>query len=143
MIRTYSELITIPTFEERFKYCQTFQKLGDETFGSERYLNQAFYHSYEWKKIIRPKIILRDQGFDLAMPGYPIKGPIYVHHLNPVTIEDLIKEREYALLAEYMVSCSFDTHNCLHFGYEPRQREYVERKPNDTAPWLLGGDENG
>ena len=139
MTRTYSELITIPTFEERFKYCQTFQHLGDETFGSQRYLNQAFYHSYEWRKIIRPKIILRAGGNDLAMAGYPIPGHIYVHHLNPITVEDLIKSKEWALLPEYMVSCSFDTHNGLHYGYEAKHREYIERKPNDTAPWLLEG----
>lgn len=137
MIRTYSELITIPTFAERFKYCQTHQYIGNETFGSQRYLNQAFYHSYEWRKIVRPKIILRDGGNDLAMDGYPINGPIYIHHLNSVMVEDLIQHKDWILLPEYMVSCSLNTHNGLHYGYDPVQREYVERKPNDTAPWLL------
>jgi len=136
MIRTYSELIKLPTFEERFKYCQTGQYVGEETFGADRYLNQAFYHSYEWKKIIRPKIIIRDNGCDLAMPGFAIPGYIYVHHLNSMAVKDLIERKEWVMLPEYLVCCSLDTHNALHYGYESPKPAYVERTPNDTAPWL-------
>lgn len=137
MIKTYSELIKLPTFKERFEYCKLGGIVGDETFGAHRYLNQAFYHSYEWRKIIRPLIIRRDNGNDLAMDGYNIPGHIYVHHLNPIAIIDLLERRDFAYIPEYMVSCSYETHNALHYGFEPTQKEYVERKPNDTAPWLL------
>jgi len=137
MTKTYSELITIPTFEERFKYCQTNQKVGEETFGAHRFLNQRFYSSTEWKKLIRPKIIIRDNACDLAMDGMPIMGSIYIHHLNPMKVEDLIEKRDWVLLPEYLVCTSFKTHEALHYGYEPPRFKPIERKPNDTAPWLM------
>lgn len=136
MIKTYSELIKLPTFQERFAYCSDPQLIGEETFGPHRYLNQAFYHSTEWRKIIRPEIIRRDNGNDLACEGYAIVGHIYVHHLNPMRIIDLIERKDWALLPEYMVSCSLRTHNALHYGGEPISREPITRRPNDTAPWL-------
>lgn len=137
MIRTYSELIKLPTFEERFKYCQTLQYVSDETFGAHRYLNQRFYSSPEWKKQIRPKIIIRDNACDLALPDYPIAGPIYIHHLNSMVIEDLIERKEWVLLPEYLVCTSFRTHQAIHFEAEPPKYIPKERKPNDTAPWLM------
>ena len=137
MIKTYSELILLPTFEERFKYCLMKQPVGKETFGSNRYLNQAFYTSHEWRKIIRPKIIQRDNACDLGCEGYAITGYIYVHHLNPMTIEDLVAREDWTLLPEYMISCSLNTHNALHYGGTPVSREPIIRKPNDTAPWLM------
>lgn len=137
MTKSYSELIKLPTFQERFKYCQTNQHVGDDTFGHLRYLNQKFYHSYEWRKIIRPKVILRDNGNDLACDGYPIHDHIYIHHLNPINAADLVERCELVLLLDNLVCCSFDTHNNLHYGYAPTKAEYVARKPNDTAPWLL------
>lgn len=136
MIKSYSELIKLPTFEERFKYCQENQVVGNETFGSNRYLNQTFYHSYEWRKIIRPEIIKRDNACDLGCDGYSISGHIYVHHLNPIRVEDLILRKDWAFLSEYMISCSLDTHNALHYGGVPVSKEPIVRKPNDTAPWL-------
>lgn len=136
MIKSYSELIKLPTFIERFKYCQENQHVGDETFGPNRYLNQAFYHSYEWRKIIRPQIIRRDNACDLACEGYIIPGHIYVHHLNPMKVEDLIARKDWAFLPEYMVSCSLATHNALHYGGDPNLKEPIVRRLNDTAPWL-------
>ena len=140
MSKTYSELILLPTFQERFDYCKLGGIVGDETFGSNRYLNQRFYHSYEWKNIIRPFIIRRDNANDLALEDYPINGSIYVHHLNPIAIEDLLNRRAFAYLPEYMVSCSLHTHNALHYGSLPAAREYIARRPNDTAPWLMEED---
>ena len=134
-IKTYSELITLPTFEERFKYCQINQYVGEETFGCSRYLNQRFYKSPEWRKI-RQKIIIRDNGCDLAHPDYPIVGVIYIHHLNPMQIEDIINRKEYILLQEFLVCVSFDTHQALHYGYESPKSRLVIRTPNDTSPWL-------
>lgn len=136
MIKTYSELIKLKTFKERFAYCSDPQHIGEETFGPHRYLNQAFYHSHEWRKILRPEIIRRDNGNDLACEGYAIMGHIYVHHLNPMCVIDLIERKDWALLPEYMVSCSLSTHNALHYGGEPASREPITRRPNDTAPWL-------
>ena len=139
-MKTYSELITLPTFEERFKYCQENQRVGEETFGGHRYLNQRFYHSHEWLKMVRPKIIMRDKACDLAVEGYEIFGPVYIHHLNPMKVVDLIESKEYVYLAEYLVCTSFDTHQALHYGTEPISKLPVTRRPNDTAPWLMGGD---
>lgn len=134
-IKTYSELITFPTFEERFKYCQTNQHVSEETFGSHRYLNQRFYKSPEWRKI-RQLVIIRDNGCDLACPDYPIAGVIYIHHLNPMQIEDIINRKEYILLMEFLICASFNTHQALHYEYEPPQIRPVVRTPNDTSPWL-------
>ena len=138
-MKTYSELISLPTFEERFKYCQENQRVGEETFGGHRYLNQAFYSSYDWKKVIRPKIIIRDNACDLAVEGYSIYGPVYVHHLNPMIVEDLISRKEYIYLPEYLVCTSFNTHQALHYGKEPFSNKPIVRMPNDTAPWLMEG----
>lgn len=139
-MKTYSELIKLPTFEERFKYCQEGQHVGEETFGGHRYLNQRFYHSTEWLKVIRPKIVMRDNACDLAVDGYEIYGPVYIHHLNPMKVVDLIEQKEYVYLPEFLICTSFDTHQAIHYGAEPISRFPVERRPNDTAPWLLGGD---
>lgn len=136
MIKTYSELITIPTFEERFKYCQTGQHVGKETFGGHRYLNQRFYSSPEWKRI-RRSIIIRDNANDLAMDGYPIGRAVYIHHLNSMQVEDLIERKDWVLLPDFLVCTSFETHQALHYGYEPTRKDFAIRTPNDTAPWLL------
>lgn len=135
MIRTYSELILLPTFEQRFDYLKLNGSIGTETFGFDRYLNQMFYRSKEWKHI-RNKVIVRDNGCDLAMPDSEIFGRIYIHHMNPIQAKDILDQSEYLLNTDYLVCVSMDTHNALHYGdYSLLLRGPVERKPNDTCPW--------
>ena len=134
-IRRYSELIRIPTFEERFEYLRLDGQVGADTFGSDRYLNQIFYKSPEWKKI-RDEIIIRDQCCDLAMPGYDIHGPVLIHHLNPITKEDILSRTDLLLNPEYLVCTIQSTHNDIHYGdVNLLITNPIERKPNDTCPW--------
>ena len=134
-IRRYSELIQIPTFEERFEYLRLDGQVGADTFGSDRYLNQIFYKSPEWKKI-RDEIIIRDQCCDLAMPGYDIHGPVLIHHLNPITKEDILSRTDLLLNPEYLVCTIQSTHNAIHYGdVNLLITNPIERKPNDTCPW--------
>lgn len=134
-IRRYSELIQIPTFEERFEYLRLDGQVGVDTFGSDRYLNQIFYKSPEWKKI-RDEIIIRDQCCDLAMPGYDIYGPVLIHHLNPITKEDILSRTDLLLNPEYLVCTIQSTHNAIHYGdVNLLITNPIERKPNDTCPW--------
>jgi hypothetical protein len=135
MIRSYSELIKIPTFEERFRYLKLDSKVGEDTFGFERYLNQSFYHSYEWKQI-RREVIVRDMGLDLASAGREIDGLIIVHHMNPITVQDIVKATKLLLNPEYLISTCKRTHDAIHYGdIKIYCEEPVERKPNDTCPW--------
>ena len=134
-IRCYSELITLPTFEERFKYLQLNGQVGKSTFGFDRYINQKFYRSSEWKRV-RNEIILRDNGCDLGMEGYEIHGRILIHHMNPITIADIESMSEYLMNPEYLISTVHNTHNAIHYGDENLLiKEPIERKPNDTCPW--------
>lgn len=134
-IRRYSELIQIPTFEERFEYLRLDGQVGADTFGSDRYLNQIFYKSPEWKKI-RDEIIIRDQCCDLAMPGYDIHGPVLIHHLNPITKADILSRTDLLLNPEYLVCTIQSTHNAIHYGdVNLLITNPIERKPNDTCPW--------
>ena len=134
-IRTYSELIKIPTFEERFQYLRLDGIVGESTFGFDRYLNQIFYKSARWKKI-RDYVILRDNGCDLAMEGYEIYDRILVHHMNPITIKDIEHESEFLIDPEFLISTVHNTHNAIHYGDENLlPRLPVERKPFDTCPW--------
>ena len=134
-IKTYSELITIPTFEERFKYLQLNGVVGKETFGFDRYINQNFYRSQEWKRI-RDQIILRDNGCDLGLDGYEIYGRIYIHHMNPILIKDIIHQSDFLLNPEYLICTTHNTHNAIHYGDENLLiTAPIERKPNDTCPW--------
>lgn len=134
-IRTYSDLISIPTFQERFKYLQLNGLVGDLTFGGHRQLNQILYQSTEWKRA-RREVILRDNGFDLAHEDYPIYGIIYVHHLNPLSIDDVLERRYCVFDLDNLVSVSFDTHQAIHYGDESLiKKDPVTRKPNDTCPW--------
>lgn len=134
-IRRYSELIQIPTFEERFEYLRLDRQVGADTFGSDRYLNQIFYKSPEWKKI-RDEIIIRDQCCDLAMPGYDIHGPVLIHHLNPITKADILSRTDLLLNPEYLVCTIQSTHNAIHYGdVNLLITNPIERKPNDTCPW--------
>lgn len=140
-IRTYSELITIPTFEERYQYLRLGGRVGEETFGFDRYLNQQFYLSDEWRSI-RDYVIVRDTGNnkycqDLGMPyGYDIDGLIMVHHMNPVTKEDILRRSKYLLDPEYLISTIKNTHDAIHYGDESLLiSKPIERYKNDTCPW--------
>ena len=134
-IRTYSELITLPTFEERFKYLQLNGQVGKDTFGFDRYINQNFYRSLEWKRV-RDKVMLRDNGCDLGVEGYEIHGRILIHHMNPITIKDIEFMSEYLLNPEYLISTVHNTHNAIHYGDESLLiTAPIERRKNDTCPW--------
>lgn len=135
IIRTYSELITLPTFEERFRYLKLDGDVGVETFGFDRYLNQAFYSSDEWKSI-RNQVIIRDNGCDLGIEGREIYKRIIIHHMNPITKEDLLYKTEYLLNPEYLICTIKTTHDAIHYGDENLLlKDPIERKPNDTCPW--------
>ena len=134
-IRTYSELILLPTFEERFKYLQLNGRVGDDTFGFDRYINQNFYKSAEWKRI-RDQIIIRDNGCDLALEGYEIYGRILIHHMNPITVKDVELSTEYLMNPEYLICVTHNTHNAIHYGDEKLlMKDPVARTKNDTCPW--------
>ena len=134
-IRTYSELIKIPTFEERYQYLRLSGVVGTETFGFDRFINQNFYRSREWKAI-RDFIIVRDNGCDLAMEGYDIHGRIIIHHMNPVTIKDIQETSSFLMEPEYLISTTLSTHNAIHYGDESLLiQEPIERSKNDTCPW--------
>lgn len=135
IIRTYSELILLPTFEERYRYLRIGGKVGEETFGFERYLNQEFYKSDEWKSV-RRQVIIRDNGCDLGMEDREIYGRIIVHHMNPITIDDLVQRSEFLLNPEYLICTVKATHDAIHYGDESLLlKPPVERTKNDTCPW--------
>ena len=134
-IRTYSELITLPTFLDRFEYLQLNGQVGKETFGFERYLNQKFYHSDEWG-VIRDFVITRDLGRDLACDGYDIHERIYIHHMNPIEVRDIREATEYLTNPEFLICTTHNTHNAIHYGDSSLLvMEPVERTPFDTCPW--------
>ena len=135
MIRTYTELISIPTFIERYRYLKLNGKVGEELFGYARYLNQVFYQSTEWRKI-RRQIIIRDSGCDLAVEGRDIFGTIYVHHMNPLTLEQ-IRQNDLCLIdPENLICVSRLTHDAITLGDESLlQTDPIIRKPNDMCPW--------
>lgn len=135
-IRTYSELISFDSFIERFEYLKLNGKVFEATFGFERYLNQIFYESKEWKNTKR-EVVIRDNGCDLGMDGYEICGMIIVHHINPITPEDIRNRSEFLLDPEYLISTSFMTHKAITLGNSSMlvPRKIIERSPNDTCPW--------
>lgn len=134
-IRTYSELILLPTFEERFEYLRLGGKVGEETFGCDRYLNQILYTSPEWRSL-RDKIIIRDNGCDLAIDGREIYGKIMVHHMNAITVEDILRRSEFVFNPEYLISTTMNTHNAIHYGNsELLYKDPIIRTKNDTCPW--------
>lgn len=135
-IKTYSELISIPTYEERYRYLRLDGRVGKDTFGFDRYLNQKLYHdSKEWRRV-RNFVITRDNGCDLGMDGYEIAGRIIVHHMNPITMDDLIHRMDYVLDPEFLISTSHNTHNAIHYGTEDLIiKAPIERSRNDTCPW--------
>lgn len=135
MIRTYSELCKLKTFEERFNYLRIGGKVGSETFGWERYFNQRFYTSKEWKQI-RRDLIIRDNGFEMGLYGFPILGPIYIHHMNPINISDIEKVSSFLINPEYLICVSHKLHNSIHYGSLQIDNFIpIERSPNDTSPW--------
>lgn len=135
MIKTYSELIKLKTFEERYKYLQLGGAVGKDTFGYDRYLNQQFYKTTEWRRL-RDELIVRDNGCDLAMSGYELYGRIYLHHMNPVSKDDVLNRTEYLTNPEYLICTSFNTHNAIHYGDESLLVTVpIERSANDTCPW--------
>ena len=134
-IRTYSELITIPTFEERFEYLQLKCSVGKDTFGYDRYLNQVLYRSPEWKRL-RNQIIIRDGGCDLACDGYDVYGKILIHHLNPITVEDVLTRSRKVFDPDNLVCVSHNTHNAIHYGdTDLLITGPITRTKNDTCPW--------
>ena len=134
-IRTYSELIRLPTFEERFRYLKLDGLVGKDTFGFDRYLNQEFYRSKEWKEV-RDFVIVRDNGCDLGMGGYEIVGRIYIHHMNPITVNDIVHSSDFLLNPDFLICVSHNTHNAVHYGDEDLLvTAPVERRKNDTCPW--------
>ena len=134
-IRCYSELIEIPTFEERYKYLQLNGSVGKDTFGFDRYMNQAFYQSKEWKRV-RDFVILRDNGCDLGVDGYTIYGKMLIHHMNPITVRDIATVSSFLMNPEYLICVSHTTHNAIHYGDENLiPKGPIIRTPNDTCPW--------
>lgn len=138
-IKTYSELITLPTFEERFQYLRLDGQVGRETFGFDRHLNQMVYQrDPRWKKI-RDEVIIRDNGCDLGVEGYEIFGKIIVHHMNPITLDDIMHDRDWIFDPEFLITTVHNTHNAIHYGDERRLvTAPIVRTKNDTCPWRRG-----
>lgn len=135
MIRTYAELIKLPTFEERFNYLKLNGQVCKETFGFDRYLNQVFYKSQQWRKL-RRQIIIRDNGCDLGIEGYDIPDRIYIHHMNPLTKDDIIHSSDFLMNPEYLICVSHMTHEAIHYGdIHLLPQQLIERTPNDTTLW--------
>lgn len=134
-IRTYSELSKLSTFEERYEYLRLGGSVGYETFGFDRYLNQIFYTSQRWRKV-RDKVIIRDNACDLGVEGRDILGRIYIHHMNPITLEDIVNESELLIEPEFLICTTHNTHNAIHYGDKSLLiLEPIERSKNDTCPW--------
>lgn len=134
-IKRYSELILLPTFEERYKYLQLNGVIGDETFGFDRYINQMFYRSQEWKQV-RDYVIVRDNGCDLGIEGHEIRGKILIHHMNPIGIKNIQQVDKFLLDPEYLITTMLSTHNAIHYGDESLLvKDPIERSKNDTCPW--------
>ena len=135
IIRTYSELIRFPTLEERYAYLKLDGRVGEETFGFDRYLNQIFYKSKEWQTI-RRHVIVRDNGCDLGLDGYEIGGRILIHHMNPISKRDILERSDLLLNPEYLICVTKRTHDAIHYGDESLlPTRPIERRPNDTCLW--------
>lgn len=134
-IKTYSDLVRLETFDDRYEYLRLGGKVGVDTFGFDRYLNQIFYKSEAWLRV-RDYVIVRDNGCDLGMEGYEIYGKVLVHHMNPITKEDILNRSNFLLNPEYLISVSKRTHDAIHYGSEnPMSHVLIERTKNDTCPW--------
>lgn len=134
-IRTYSELQRYATLEERFEYLALRGHVGDSTFASDRWINQEFYQSKEWKAA-RRDVIARDLGCDLGVEGYEIHSGLYVHHMNPMSLDDIVNGNRDIVDPEFLITVSHRTHNAIHYGDESQlPRPLIERKPGDTKLW--------
>jgi hypothetical protein len=135
MLRTYSELKHIRSFEDRYEYLRLSSAVGTSTFGFDRYLNQLFYTSTQWR-LVRQFVIARDFGFDLGAEDHPISGRVIIHHMNPLTLEDVANDSESNLDPEFLITTSHGTHNAIHYGDASLlPSTYVERRPGDTLLW--------
>lgn len=135
MIRCYSDLVKLKTIEERFDYLKVHSRIGEDTFGFDRWLNQELYRTPKWRST-RREVILRDNGNDLGIDGYAIGGVIVVHHMNPISERDIIDKNPEIFDPEYLISCSDLTHKAIHYGDSALlPKKYIPRKPNDTIPW--------
>jgi len=135
MIRTYSGLSRLNTFKDRYQYLKLNGAVGEETFGFDRFINQNFYKSPEWKTV-RDFVIIRDNGCDLGVEGYEIRGKIFIHHMNPILPKDIETRSEFLLDPEYLISTTHPTHNAIHYGDESLLIQIpIERSKNDTCPW--------
>lgn len=135
MNKSYSELMKIQNFKERFEYLKLTGYVGEITHGGHRYLNQELYSSPRWRRL-RRAIIIRDEGCDLADPDRPIHGKIYIHHINPISVDDLIRQAEIIFDPENLITVSRETHDAIHYGsYEKIPQDYIPRSENDTCPW--------
>lgn len=135
MIKRYSDLIHYPTFEDRFEYLKLGGVVGHSTFGFDRYINQAFYTSREWRDI-REEVILRDQGCDLGVPGHEIQTSGLIHHINPLDTKDIVHRAEWILDPEFLITTTQATHNAIHYGDRSLlPKPYAERRPGDTKLW--------
>lgn len=135
MIRTYSELIKLKTFKDRFEYLKLDGIVGEETFGFDRYMNQIFYKSREWTSV-RRSVIIRDSGCDLGVEGYEIHGKILIHHMNPINLSDIVHKTDELLNPDYLITTVLSTHNAIHYGDASLLPVLpIERRANDTCPW--------
>ena len=135
IIRTYNELMLLPTFEERFEYLKLSGRVGEETFGFDRWLNQKFYRSAEWKHL-RDQVIIRDNGCDLGVEGREIYGKILIHHMNPITKKDILDRTDLLLNPMYLISVTKQTHDAIHYSDESiLMKDPIVRSRNDTCPW--------
>lgn len=135
IIRTYNELMLLPTFEERFEYLKLSGRVGEETFGFDRWLNQKFYRSAEWKHL-RDQVIIRDNGCDLGVEGREIYGKILIHHMNPISKKDILERTDLLLNPMYLISVTKQTHDAIHYSDDSiLMKDPIVRRRNDTCPW--------
>lgn len=135
IIRTYNELIMLPTFEERFEYLKLSGMVGEETFGFDRWINQKFYRSREWKHV-RDQVILRDNGCDLGIEGREIYNKILIHHMNPITKQDILERSDILLNPNYLICTTKLTHDAIHYSDDSiLLKDPIDRRKNDTCPW--------
>lgn len=135
IIRTYNELMLLPTFEERFEYLKLSGRVGEETFGFDRWINQKFYRSTEWKHI-RDQVIIRDNGCDLGIEDREIYGKILIHHMNPISKKDILERTDLLLNPMYLISVTKQTHDAIHYSDDSiLMKDPIVRSKNDTCPW--------
>lgn len=135
LFRKYAELRRLFTFEERFEYLRLGGVVGTTTFGFDRYINQDFYRSRDWRSV-RDQVIVRDEGCDLGVEGYEIHGNLLVHHMNPMSADDVVHGEEWILNPDFLITTTQDTHNAIHYGDKSLLKTpFVPRQPNDTKLW--------